>query len=487
MALLWAPSAGAATRAATPASLAGVFDRAQGGDTILLAPGDYGRFSGGAKRSAVTIRPAARAQASIDVDWSSAANVHLRGMTIEDLDISGSTHDVSVAGSRFTGHVVIRTEQMNNANVVLDGNTHIDIDSCGSCYEGRISLPGKGPNPSGVTIRNSVFRGGNADGIQNGSRGTSIIGNEFVDIHESAGVHTDAIQLYGSAQTLIRGNWIHDTASGIMAADSADHEVIEHNVIDPGGYPFAITLWSDNGSIVRHNTLPDGACDFNLRCGILTLGAKSSDDPGQGTIVKDNILNEVTIGSGSASIAEQDYNLIGNDGLPGAHDLRGRPAYSGGSAPATLLGFKLADSSRGRRNASDGTDRGAAIGVVGPNAPGIAAPVAGAAPAGQRARGPAAKLSVRRRVSWRRLRRGLRVRVTSPVPARVALGLRRKGAGRAMLRRTRAMRAGTRRFLLRPRRARLGRRRAMRIVLTVTVTDGAGAATRLRRTIRVRR
>ena len=318
-AVLVPPSpASAIDRHATPTSFASVFSGAQAGDTIRLAAGSYGTFSGGSKPSTVTITPEAGATASMRISFDGASNLRLQGLRLTDVDLGGRTRNVTIAGSRVTGHTVIRTSEFDRSNVVLDGNTHADIMACGSCYEGRITLPGKGPNPSGVTIRNSLFRGGNADGIQNGSRGTSIIGNEFVDIYESAGIHTDAIQLYGSSNTLVRGNWIHRTSSGIMAPDGADHEVIEHNVIDPGGYPFAITLWSDNGSIVRHNTLPDGACSWNLRCGIVTLGSKSGEPAGRGTVIKDNVLGEVTVGGGSATTAERNSNLIATGSLSGA-------------------------------------------------------------------------------------------------------------------------------------------------------------------------
>jgi hypothetical protein len=488
--LVCAPMSSAATLAATPLNFGAVFNSAQGGDTILLASGDYGRFPGGSKPSTVTIMPQSGATPVMDVDFNPASFIRLEGLTIRDLDIAGNTNNVTVANSRVTGGTVIRTEAMNGANVVLDRNTHADIDVCNGCYEGRITLPGKGPTPSGVTIRNSLFSGGNADGIQNGSRGTQIVGNEFVNIRESNGVHTDAIQLYGSSSTLVHGNWIHATSSGIRAPDGMDHEIIQHNVIQPGNHPFALEVGSDDGSIIRHNTLPDGACSFNLRCGIIAIGSKPSDDAGRGTIVKDNILGEVSVGggNGAATIAEQDYNLIANGPLRGSHDLRGKPTYLGGSAPATFVGFELANGSLGSSNASDGTDRGAAIAPLntpgsppvttpGAVAPGVTAPLAG----------PSVKLSVRRRVTWRQLRRGLRVRVTSPVRVRVAFRLAGKGAKRSILRRKRTMRAGTRNFLLKPRRARLGRRRARTLVLSVTVTDGAGAATRLQRTIRVRR
>ena len=124
-----------------------------------------------------------------------------------------------------------------------------------SC-EGRITLPGRGPSTSGVTIQNSKFSGGNSDGIQNGSNGTRIIGNEIYDIQQGdpSVAHSDPIQLYGSQNTVVRGNYIHDTASGIMSGDGTDHEVIEHNVIvRTGNSP--IILGPDKSSIVRHNTL----------------------------------------------------------------------------------------------------------------------------------------------------------------------------------------------------------------------------------------
>ena len=150
-----------------------------------------------------------------------------------------------------------------------------------------------------MTIRDSKFYGGLSDGIQNGSYGTKIIGNEFHDITPGSpeGVHADAIQLYGSSHTVIRANYMHDMPEVpfIMAADGTDHELIEDNVVEGSshGYPY-ITLFSDDSSIIRHNTFADGSCAFNLPCGILRLGAKDSDDPGHGTVVKDNILSEIS-------------------------------------------------------------------------------------------------------------------------------------------------------------------------------------------------
>ena len=109
-------------------------------------------------------------------------------------------------------------------------------------------------------------------------------------------MHADAIQLYGSSHTVIRGNYMHDMPEVpfIMAADGADHELIEDNVVEGSsdGYPY-ITLFSDDSSIVRHNTFADGACAFNIRCGVLRLSNKDSDDLGRGTVIEDNILGKI--------------------------------------------------------------------------------------------------------------------------------------------------------------------------------------------------
>jgi hypothetical protein len=215
-----------------------------------------------------------------------------------------------------------------------------------------------------VTIRDSRFYGGLSDGIQNGSYGTRIIGNEFYAIEPGSpsGVHADAIQLYGSSHTVIRGNYMHDMPEVpfIMAPDGADHELIEDNVVEGStdGYPY-ITLFSDDSSIVRHNTFADGDCAFNIRCGVLRLGNKSADDLGHGTIIQDNILGEISVESGS--VARRSHNLLANDSPSGVGEIRGKPTYVGGASPRTYAGFRLKSGSLGLRAASDRTNIGARI------------------------------------------------------------------------------------------------------------------------------
>src|SRR6266536_381303 len=286
---------------ATPATLSRVFASAAGGETILLAPGDYGAFAAGAKVAKVamvTIRPRPGASARMTLAFTRAANVRLEGLTIDGAEIGGSSHDLTIAKSTFTHQVVLHADHMRDAHVLFDGNRFAGIDVCAKCYEGRLHVLGDSGGPSGIVIRNNVFGpGGDSDGIQDGGNGVRILGNTFVGIHQGAGRHVDALQLYGQRNTVIRGNSFRDVSSAIMSPDGAHHELIEGNVFDTGGYPYAIMLGGDDGSVIRHNTLADlGGCAYGLPCGTLLIGAGPgpSHSPGRGTVVRDNILGALS-------------------------------------------------------------------------------------------------------------------------------------------------------------------------------------------------
>jgi hypothetical protein len=299
---------------ARPGTLAGVFAMARAGDVIELAAGDYGTFKGGFKNGRVVLRPAPGAVARLAVAFDSVANVTLQGLTITDLEIRGrGTRNITVRDSRFDrSQAVIYTRDLVNANVLFEHNVHEDFVKCARCYEGRVELVDRGRRTSGVTIRDSVFRGGNSDGIQNGGNGVRILSNTFSGIHQvdgSKGVHADAIQLFGSRRTVIRGNRMQDVATGIMAPDGADHELIEDNSIRTAGYPYAITLGGDRGSIVRGNRLAPGRCDYGLPCGTLRIMRSNRGRPGRGTVVEHNVFGKLAVEGGSR-LASRRSNLI---------------------------------------------------------------------------------------------------------------------------------------------------------------------------------
>ena len=92
--LVAAPAADAVERTATPATLPSVFASAQGGDTILLASGDYGTFHGGMKSSPVTLTPQPGATVNMDIDFNPASNIVIDGVRISDALITGTATQV---------------------------------------------------------------------------------------------------------------------------------------------------------------------------------------------------------------------------------------------------------------------------------------------------------------------------------------------------------------------------------------------------------
>src|SRR4051794_21594356 len=75
---------------------------------------------------------------------------------------------------------------------------------------------------SGLIIRNNKFTRTEDDAIQLGGGANDVVieGNEFSDIHPSFTAHADAIQLVGTSGTVIRNNFIHDSASALMLVHS---------------------------------------------------------------------------------------------------------------------------------------------------------------------------------------------------------------------------------------------------------------------------
>ena len=117
----------AADQAVTPATFQRAFAAAQPGDRLLLASGDYGDFSGGAKSGLVTITAAVRRDASMSIVFNGAA---ISASRPDDhlMDIDGVSHDLTFSNSTFTGQRARPGLSLDNANIVFDHNTHAGIN-----------------------------------------------------------------------------------------------------------------------------------------------------------------------------------------------------------------------------------------------------------------------------------------------------------------------------------------------------------------------
>jgi parallel beta helix pectate lyase-like protein len=349
-------------------SLSSKFRAAKPGRTVCLADGNYGTFRGGAKRGLVTVRAQPGASASLSLELNGSRNIRIQDVTITGGLITGGTRNVTVAHSRFTGIIVI-DQETRRPNIVLDHNTHNNIPGAADDYTSRVHL-----DAPGVVVKNSLFSGGTSDGIRVGNAPhTKILRNEFTAFLDVDPLHSDPIQFYGNGPwTTIRGNWFHDmeeVSAIIMMADGGGPNLIEGNLFGPGGgHAYSLTWYSDDSSIIRHNTFLDDKCNFNLRCGIISLGYKPGDDPGRGTLIEDNILTSIgTSGNGEGggrSAFSSNHNLLRSQRPIGPGDVRGAPRYVGRltspnvARSKAFAGYQLRRGSRGRGNASDGTDRG---------------------------------------------------------------------------------------------------------------------------------
>jgi hypothetical protein len=380
---------------ATTANFSAQVSAAGAGQTICLASGSYGTWSGTNK--AVTITPAAGASVTIDFDFRpGTGSFTVDGtagggfLTIDGANITGPTstpRNITIRNSAFTGSVYF--DSVTNSNIMLDHNSH----DWNAVYDGSINakiafLYGDGGD-SGVTIKNSTIRNGNLDGVHTGEA-IHVLNNIFDNLCDTGTNHTDNIQFEGATGGEISGNYIHESSScdtqGITSFDSGTiGVVIQNNVVDIHR-PWGIEFYSDKNSVIRHNTImyhPPSDCAFNQECGQIDINRKPADPAGSGTHVYDNVTTDVGFNSGSTGSA--DHNVLSKT-----------VAYQGGASPTTHDGFLLAAGSAGKGAASDGTDVGVyALGttpppLTPPSSGGPAAPAAGSSKPAQAAAAPAA-------------------------------------------------------------------------------------------------
>jgi hypothetical protein len=229
---------------ATPSTFASLFSAAQGGDTVYLASGSYGSWSGGAKASMVTVaaEPGASPTMSGGNFGSGVRNITIRGVT-------------------FTGPVEVAPPSAW-MGLVFDGDTWGNVGH--AAHEGRLSIVGGGlASGSGVQVKNSTFGpGGCSDGIQDSSRGTEIgPGNEFKGIVQgNCAEHADAIQPYDSNYTYIHDNYMHDNEQGIMSPDgvSTGYRITNNVIHTSTGYP-CMHIGDSRSGTITHNVCRNGS------------------------------------------------------------------------------------------------------------------------------------------------------------------------------------------------------------------------------------
>src|SRR4051812_21181315 len=116
-----AAAAGTCDRSATPSTLASQISAATSGQTICLASGSYGTWSGTNKQ--ITLRADDGATPTMRVSLGAGDS----GFTLDGLSgmggsVAGGAHDFTIRNSSFDASFDVQGTP--GANIVLDGNKH---------------------------------------------------------------------------------------------------------------------------------------------------------------------------------------------------------------------------------------------------------------------------------------------------------------------------------------------------------------------------
>jgi Right handed beta helix region/PKD domain len=337
---------------ATPSSFASQVSAATAGQTVCLATGNYGTWTGTNK--SVTVTAAAGASPQMQVSFGSNANgFTLDGMTGMGGTVTAGATNVTIKNSTFTSTIDIEGA---THNVVLDHNKHtwmVGPSTGGPNAKIFVDVSGTLAAPA-LTIKNSDIENGDLDGVHvGGGSGLVVLDNTFKNLCDMNANHTDNLQFEGGTQIRIAGNYVYEAQNcptqGITSYDGGTNGlIIEDNVVDVPR-DWGIELYSDQNSIVRHNTVvyhPRTYSEFNTGTGQIDIDRKSQDPAGVGTHVYDNVAN---VGFADGSTGTADHNTDPST-----------VSYVGG-APSAFSVFSdlfLTASSPGHLAASDGLDTG---------------------------------------------------------------------------------------------------------------------------------
>jgi len=356
------------------ANVGSAITSAAAGSTICLSNGNYGGFTlnGVGKNPRVTVRAVNHLGATFTGGLTLSGGTNgftFDGFNFASVYLTGTnTRELTFRNYNQTGQMRIDGVTGSPTNILVENFTQIGLDLTDANPAG-IYLDGNRNTPI-ATIRNGTIDGGCADGIQ---AGTSFILEDSRVMNKQIGncpndPHTDGVQFYGGPYvgTIIRRNYFYNNIQVLAAYDGVDHVLIENNIFDAGANPSfshsrpcQIEWYSDDSSVIRHNTVLYRGSGFGSIC----IDRKSVDDAGRGTVVVDNIANAISVNNGS-TLGQRATNLV-RSGATGS-DITGVPVYVGGAYPDTLEGAALAAGSPGDGAAS--SPAGSDIGTSGASA-----------------------------------------------------------------------------------------------------------------------
>ncbi len=343
---------------------------ATAGQTVCLATGDYGTWTGTNK--AITVTAAAGASPTMTVDFASGASgFTLSGMGGMSGTIDSPANNITITGSVFTNSLVLGgISPLANANIVISYDSFSDgfVNPTCSAQPAMLHLAYASTTPAGITIKDNIFAGGNKEGVEGGPSGVTVEDNVFYDLlSEGSCNHMDSIQGTNTTGFTVVGNLCEDDF--ICFADwdgSRDDTVTDNACITPMGSDACLALYGDIDSVMNHNTAVGEATG---RQNVTDMSIKPSSDcpPSEGctdpvgTVLENNVGAQGWPTTPLAAINRS--NLFSGASSP---NIDGRPTVVGGSSPTTWAGAELASGSAGLDAATDRLSVGIRASAGGP-------------------------------------------------------------------------------------------------------------------------
>jgi hypothetical protein len=371
------------------------------GDTVYIRGGIYSEreihiSTGGSQDKYITFSGYPGEMAIIDggydasssgrhpIFWIDASYIKILNLTIQH----GSMSNIHIGYYANVNNVLI--EGCDISNVVTDDNTGLVYFEAGNTVT-EITVSN---NKIHDRIQGSQYPN-TGDGIKLfRSRNVYLNNNEIYNLVNGIYYkHSDNIE---GVTTLIENNLIHDVGIGLRITN--DNSLIQNNIIynASGGiiiFDMGGTCGGD-GTRILHNTIalsptgvslraPSDGCAGStnsvIRNNLFTDIATSGDDRGIGiwhynagsdtsnTTIEYNLVYS-PLTTSTISVINSWYTVYNMpDTVSGRSNmLAAAPAFVGGSAPVTASGFALATGSPGKNAASDGSDMGANVSLVGP-------------------------------------------------------------------------------------------------------------------------
>jgi hypothetical protein len=269
--------------------LQSALSKAHGGDTILLAAGNYGKswITDRDYSSTVTIRSATLHQAHFDyLQVSGSSNLRFEGLDVGHALRAGET--TGTIYTRVTGSTGIKMVGMafhgsldnnpGNDGIGLHVARSSDFQLMGSSFR-ELYRGAYIEQDSNVTIASNSFQMIRTDGLDVGAvNGLVIDKNSFTNFRPAIGDHADAIQFwltnqpYGSSNISITNNTIMQGSGtgmqGIFMSDPMSYGyknvLVENNLIYGNDQYHGIYLNSVRGAQVIGNTVLSKSTDSKM-------------------------------------------------------------------------------------------------------------------------------------------------------------------------------------------------------------------------------